>query len=81
MQGGGVSVNPRLLFNRRDEKPRAMIEVIAAGYPVKDLLADGFTSSVIQGCIRNSHAELRKHGYTNDDLRALGYAERLLARS
>ena len=81
MQGGGVSVNPRLLFNRRDEKSRAMIEVIAAGYPVKDLLADGFTSSVIQCRIRNSHAELRKHGYTNDDLRALGYAERLLARS
>ena len=81
LRGGGVSPNPRLLFNSWNGDARAMIEVIAARYLVKDLLEDGFTSSVIQVCVRNSHNEFRKYGYTDDQLRALGYTDRLLRRS
>ena len=81
MRGGGVSITPRLIFNRWGTKTMAMIDVIAAGFPVKDLLEHGFTSSFVQGCIDDSYNEFREHGYTNSHLRALGYAERLLARS
>jgi len=78
LRAGGVAPNPRLLFNSWNGDARAMIEVIAARYPVKALLEDGFTSSVIQDCVRNSHNEFRKFGYTYDQLRALGYTDRLL---
>ena len=80
LRGGGVPINPSLLFNSLGGGSRAMIEVIAAGYPVQDLLEDGFTSSVIQVCVRNSHDEFRKYRYTDDQLRALGYTDRLLNR-
>ena len=81
LRAGGVAPNPRLLFNSRNGDAMAMIEVFAARYPVKDLLEDGFTSSVIQDCVTNSHNEFRKYGYTDDQLRALGYTDRLLRRS
>ena len=81
LRGGGVSLNPRRFFNSWKGDARAMIEVIAARYPVKDLLEDGFTSSAFQVCVKNSLSEFRYHGYTDDQLRALGYTDRLLRRS
>jgi len=83
MRSGGVLVKPRVFFSCCAEKSesKAMMKLIFGGYPVTDLLADGFTSSVMQRCICDSHNELRKHGYTHEDLISLGYAARLLSRS
>ena len=83
MRSGGVLVGPQLFFSCGAVKSEssAMYKLIAGGYSVTDLLADGITSLVMQRCIPHSHIELRKHGYTHEDLISLGYSARLLSRS